>query len=340
VPASPIGGFLLETETLLLWGGFLAGISAFLCLDLFVIHRKDHVVGVREALFWSAFWISLALVFAAGVFFFGGSVKGTEFLTGYVIEKSLSVDNVFIFLVIFQYFAVPPLYQPKVLHWGIIGALVMRLGFIFLGAALLKTFHWTIFVFGGLLIFTALRLASQKEHEVHPERNPIVRLMKRFVPMTDRYDGGKFFVRENAVLMATPLFVVLMVVESTDLVFAVDSIPAIFAVTTDPFIVFTSNAFAILGLRALYFALAGLMGYFLYLRQGLVAILLFVGVKMLISEWYKVPTPLSLAVVAAILGIAVAASLVRGRQEVTDGPGHELAHEPLIANTSTRSADS
>jgi tellurite resistance protein TerC len=320
-------------ESLALWSGFMVAIGVLLAFDLFVVHREAHVIRVREALLWSAFWIGLALAFAAGVFYIGGSAKGTEFLTGYVIEKSLSVDNVFIFLIIFQYFAVPPLYQPKVLHWGIIGALVMRLIFIILGAALLKTFHWMIFVFGALLIVTALRLAFQKEHEVHPERNPLIKLLKRVVPVTNRYDGGRFFVRENAVLMATPLFVVLLMVESTDLIFAIDSIPAIFAVTQDPFIVFTSNAFAILGLRVLYFALAGVMVYFAYLRQGLVAVLMFVGIKMLLTDIYKIPTPVSLAVVAGIIIAAIVASLLFGKRESEEeeGTGHRVAHEPLIS---------
>ncbi len=324
----------LELGTLALWGGFIAGLTVLLCFDLFVVHRKAHVIQVREALFWSAFWIALALVFAGGIFAFGGSGKGTEFLTGYVIEKSLSVDNVFIFLVIFQYFAVPPILQPKVLHWGILGALGMRLVFILVGAALLSAFHWMIFVFGGLLLLTAGRLAFQKEHEVHPERNPLIKLVKRFVPMTNGYGSGEFFAKENGVLMATPLLAVLLMVESTDLVFALDSIPAIFAVTRDPFIVFTSNAFAILGLRALYFALAGVMVYFTYLKQGLVAILAFVGMKMIVAEWYKVPTPAALAVVATILAVAIGLSvLLRGRGAVEDGRGHDVAHEPLMTGS-------
>ena len=322
----------MEYETIALWGGFLVVLAGMILFDLFFVHRKAHVVGVREALLWTGFWIGLALLFAGAVFVLGGSAKGTEFLTGYVIEKSLSVDNVFIFLVIFQYFAVPPLLQPKVLHWGIIGALVMRLVFIVVGAALLSAFHWMIFVFGGLLLLTAGRLAFQKEHEVHPEKNPLIRLLKRFVPMTNRYDDGKFFVRSKGILMATPLFAVLLMVESTDLIFAVDSIPAIFAVTRDPFIVFTSNAFAILGLRALYFALAGIMGYFTYLRQGLVMILAFVGTKMIVSDFYKIPTELSLAVVAAILLSAIGASVLFGRPKpLPDGVGHEAAHEPLLS---------
>jgi len=321
-------------ETLGLWGGFIVGLAALLVFDLFVVHRKAHVVRVREALLWSAFWIGLALLFAGGVFAFGGSSKGSEFLTGYVIEKSLSVDNVFIFLIIFQYFAVPPQLQPKVLQWGIFGALAMRLAFILVGAALLDSFHWMIFVFGGILLLTAGRLAFQKEHEIHPEKNPLIRLLKRFVPMTQNYDDGKFFVRPNGVLMATPLFAVLLMIESTDLIFAIDSIPAIFAVSTDPFIVFTSNAFAILGLRALYFALAGVMVYFTYLRQGLVAILAFVGVKMLISDWYHFPTAASLGVVAAILIVAIGASALfrRSDEEIAaHGAGHDVAHEPLLS---------
>jgi tellurite resistance protein TerC len=303
----------LEPETLALWLGFMGALAVFLALDLFVINRKEHVVGVREALAWSAFWIGLALAFAVGVFAVGGNQKGTEFLTGYVIEKSLAVDNVFIFLVIFQYFAVPPQLQPKVLHWGIIGALTMRLVFILAGAALLAAFHWMIYVFGGILLVTAARLALQKEHEIHPEKNPLIRLMRRLVPVTESYVGGRFFTRTNGVLMATPLLAVLLIVESTDLVFAVDSIPAIFAVTTDPYIVFTSNALAILGLRALYFALAGTISEFVYLRQGLVAVLAFVGMKMIISGMYKVPTVASLAVIATILAMAIGASLLARR---------------------------
>jgi tellurite resistance protein TerC len=313
-----------------LWGGFIAGLAVLLLIDLFVIHRKSHVVGVREALFWTCVWIALALLFGAGVFVVGGADKGTEYLTGYVIEKSLSVDNVFVFLVIFQYFAVPPNLQPKVLHWGIIGALGMRLVFIIIGAALLSAFHWMIYIFGGILLVTAARLAFQKEHEVHPEKNPLIRLLKRFVPMTQDYNDGKFFTRRTGIVMATPLFAVLLMVESTDLIFALDSIPAIFAVTRDPFIVFTSNAFAILGLRALYFALAGVMGAFVYLRQGLVTILAFVGAKMLLSDLYHVPTVASLAVVAGILAVAVLASVVFRRGDVPDGAGHEIAHKPLL----------
>ena len=231
------------------------------------------------------------------------------------------MDNIFVFLVIFQYFAVPSFLQPKVLRWGIIGALVMRLIFILAGAALLNAFHWMIFVFGGILLFTAFRLATQKEHQVHPERNPVIRLFRRFMPVAPDYQGDRFFARVDGRLLATPLFVVLLMIETTDVVFAIDSIPAIFAVTRDPFIVYTSNAFAILGLRALYFALAGIVGYFTYLRQGLVVVLAFVGVKMILSEVYKIPTPVSLAVIAAILAVAIGLSLVVRRREPVTVPG-------------------
>lgn len=321
----------MDIETIGLWGGFFAGLAALLFIDLFVVHRKSHIVGVREALGWTGIWIAIALLFGLGVFIFGGSEKGTEYLTGYVIEKSLSVDNVFIFLIIFQYFAVPPHLQPKVLHWGIFGALGMRLAFILIGAALLEAFHWMIYVFGGLLLITAVRLAFEKEHEVHPDKNPLVRLLKRFVPMTEDYNEGKFFTRRTGILMATPLFAVLLMIESTDLIFAMDSIPAIFAVTRDPFLVFTSNAFAILGLRALYFALAGVMGYFLYLRQGLVAILAFVGAKMVLSDVYHVPTLASLGVIAGVLTIAVLASLTLKRAEAEETLPHPAPRRPALS---------
>lgn len=311
----------MALQPILLWGGFTAIIVVMMVFDLFVLNRKAHVVAVREALLWSAMWIALSLVFGAGVFLFLGEQKGLEYLTGYVIEKSLSVDNIFVFLVIFQYFAVPPFLQPKALRWGIIGALVMRLIFILAGAALLNTFSWMIFVFGGILLFTAFRLATQGEHQVHPERNPVIRLFRRFMPVAPDYQGDRFFTRLDGRLLATPLLVVLLMIETTDVVFAIDSIPAIFAVTRDPFIVYTSNAFAILGLRALYFALAGIVVYFTYLRQGLVAVLAFVGVKMILSEVYKIPTPVSLAVIASILAIAIGLSLVVGRREPVTIPG-------------------
>lgn len=300
-----------------MWGGFTAIIVTMMAFDLFVLNRKAHVVAVKEALLWSALWISVALTFGAGVFLFLGEQKGLEYLTAYTIEKSLSVDNIFVFLVIFQYFAVPPLLQPKALRWGIIGALAMRLIFILAGAALLEAFHWMVFVFGGILLYTAFRLATQKEHQIHPERNPVIRLFRRFMPVAPDFQGDRFFTRLDGRLVATPLFLVVLVIETTDVVFAIDSIPAIFSVTRDPFIVYTSNAFAILGLRALYFALAGIMDYFTYLRQGLVVILAFVGVKMLISEMYKIPTPVSLGVIAGILVVAIVISLIDRKRAAT-----------------------
>jgi tellurite resistance protein TerC len=283
---------------------------------LLLVSRKQEVMSVRSALYWTGLWISVALIFGGGVFAFLGQDKGFEYLTGYVIEKSLGVDNLFVFLVIFGYFAVPREIQPKALTWGIMGALIMRFFFIIAGAALLETFHWIVFIFGGILIVTAIRLARESEAEVHPERNILYRLLRSFTPVSPRFDGTRFFTRIDGRRMATPFLVTLVVLASTDFVFAVDSIPAIFAITTDPFIVYTSNAFAILGMRALFFALVGVMQYFVYLRQGLVAILLFVGTKMLISEWYKVPVPVSLGIILGVLTLAVVASLlVRKRTE-------------------------
>jgi tellurite resistance protein TerC len=276
-------------------------------------------MSVRSALYWSGLWISMALLFGAGVFVFLGQDKGFEYLTGYVIEKSLGVDNLFVFLVIFGYFAVPRDIQPKLLTWGIIGALVMRFFFIIAGAALLEAFHWIVFIFGGILIVTALRLARESEQEVHPERNVLNRMLRAVVPVAPQFDGTRFFTKIDGRRMATPFLVTLLVLASTDFVFAVDSIPAIFAITTDPFIVYTSNAFAILGMRALFFALVGVMQYFVFLRQGLVAILLFVGTKMLISEFYKVPVPISLGVVLGILTIAVLASILVRRRVDEEG---------------------
>ena len=315
-----------------MWVGFNVFVLALLALDLGVFHRKAHAVSVREATIWSVIWISLSMLFNLGIYFFWHVAAPTSpysngdaalaFFTGYLIEKSLSVDNIFVFVLIFSYFSVPAKYQHRVLFWGILGALVMRAALILIGAALIKEFHWVIWIFGAFLIFTGIRMAFHKDEELHPEDNPLVKLLKRFVPMAPDYRGASFFVREAGKLMATPLLLVLLIVESTDLVFAVDSIPAIFAVTTDPFIVYTSNVFAILGLRSLYFLLAGVMHKFHYLKLGLSAVLTFVGVKMLLPDLsemltgvaYKIPTPLSLGMVVAILAIAVAASLLRARR--------------------------
>jgi tellurite resistance protein TerC len=301
----------LFSEQILLWAGFTTLICVLLAIDLLLINgggEKD--VTIRKALLWSAFWIGMAMVFAVVVFVTEGSDHGVEYLTGYVIEKSLSIDNLFVFLVIFQFLAVPTGLRGRALTYGIMGALVLRLGFILVGAALLEAFHWMIFVFGGLLIVTALRLAFQGEHEMDIEKNVAVRLLRRFMPVTPSYMGSRFFVRIDGQTLATPMVIVMLAIASTDIVFAIDSIPAIFAITEDPFIVYTSNAFAILGMRALFFAIAGLLTYFVYLRQGLVVVLFYVGTKMLISDFYKVPTLASLGVVAAILSAAVIASLL------------------------------
>ena len=304
----------METSSIWLWVGFNVFVLGMLALDLGVFHRKAHVVGFKEAGIWSAVWIALALAFNAGVWHFFGPQKGMEFLTGYLIEKSLSVDNIFIFALIFGYFAVPQEYQHRVLFWGILGALVMRAIFIAAGAALISNFHWIIYVFGAFLILTGIKMVFTPDKGLEPEKNPVVKLVRRLMPVTDRYHGQKFFARENGALAATPLFLVLALVETTDLIFAVDSIPAIFAVTTDPFIVYTSNVFAILGLRSLYFLLAGVMNKFEYLKLGLAAILVFVGAKMALVDVYKIPSAVSLGVVATILAVAVVASLLRARR--------------------------
>jgi tellurite resistance protein TerC len=317
--------------TIWLWVGFNLFVLAMLALDLGVFHRESHEVSVKEATIWSVVWISLAMVFNTIIFFFwnqmmpgsdySNSEAGLAFLTGYLIEKSLSVDNIFVFVLIFTYFAVPKQYQHRVLFWGIIGALLMRGIMIGLGAALIKEFHWIIYIFGAFLIFTGIRMAFHKNEELHPEDNPLIKLFRRFMKVTESYQGDKFFVRKAGVLMATPLFLVLLMVETTDLIFAVDSIPAIFAVTQDPFLVYTSNVFAILGLRSLYFVLAGVINKFHYLKLGLAVVLTFVGIKMLLIDTaYKIPTGISLGVVAIILFIAVIASIIRDRQ-IAANPG-------------------
>jgi tellurite resistance protein TerC len=294
-----------------LWLGFNLFVLAMLALDLGVFHRKAHVVSMKEALSWTATWVALALVFNLGIWHYLGQQKALEFFTGYLIEYSLSVDNMFVFALLFSYFAVPPIYQHKVLFWGILGALVMRGIMIFLGAALIAKFSWIIYVFGAFLILTGIKMIFKQEEEIHPERNPLVRWFKKFMPVTNDYRGDRFFVRENGIRMATPLFIVLLLVECSDLIFAVDSVPAIFAVTKDPFIVYTSNCFAILGLRSLYFALAGVMDKFHYLKIGLGAVLTFVGTKMILAHTaWKIDTLVALGVIVLILVSAVVASLV------------------------------
>ena len=300
----------MPETSLWMWAGFNLFVLAMLALDLGVFHRKAHEVSMKEATAWSAVWISLALVFNAGIWHFMGRQAGVEFLTGYLIEKSLSVDNIFVIALLFSYFAVPSLYQHRVLFWGILGALVMRAAFILAGAALLESFHWIIYIFGAFLILTGLKMAFTRETEIHPEHNPLMKLVRRLFPVTPDYRGQKFFVRENGKLWATPLFLVLVMVESTDLVFAVDSIPAIFAVTTDPFLVYTSNVFAILGLRSLYFAVSGVMQLFRYLNIGLAVILCFVGIKMLVSHWVKVEIHISLGIIGTVLAASILASVL------------------------------
>ena len=302
-------------HSILLWSVFNVFIIAMLIVDLVVLHKEDEPVSIKEALYWTGAWIILALIFGIGVYYYMGSQTAFDYYTGYLIEKSLSVDNIFVFLLVFTYFKVPDEFQHKVLFWGIFGALVMRLIFIFTGVALMERFHWIIYVFGGFLVFTGIKLAMEKDKEVHPERNPILKLVRRFFPTTKSYHGSKFFIRKMGRLIATPLFIVLVVIETTDLVFALDSIPAILAITRDEFIIYSSNAFAILGLRALYFAVAGIMRLFHYLHYGLSLILVFVGFKMLLSDFYHIPTPYALAFIGGSLALSIIASVLYPKEE-------------------------
>jgi tellurite resistance protein TerC len=297
------------------WVVFGTIVLVMLALDLGVFHRRAHVVRLREAIVWSAVWIALSLLFNLGVYVYLGPQAGLDFLTAYVIEKSLSIDNIFVFLLIFSYFSVPSQFQHRVLFWGIIAALFMRAFFIAAGLTLIQRFEWIVFVFGAFLIFTGIRMAVRKGGEIHPERNPILKLFRRLFAVSNEYEGARFFVKKDERWIATPLLIVMLVVETSDLVFAVDSIPAVLAITVDPFIIYTSNIFAILGLRALYFALAGIMELFHYLRYGLSAILVFVGVKMLISHIYHVPTVLALGFIAATILISVVASILDPRKK-------------------------
>ncbi|MGH8912878.1 MAG: TerC family protein [Acidimicrobiia bacterium] len=297
------------------WATFLAFVAMLLFADLLIVHRKPHAISLREAGIESAVWISIGLAFTLVMLAWQGGGAAGEYLAGYLIEKSLSVDNVFVWAVILNYFAVPREYQFRVLFWGIFGALVLRAIFIFAGVALIENFDWILYVFGAFLIFTAFRIARHQDVEVHPENNPVLKIIRRVIPSTNDYDGQRLFTRINHRTLATPLFAVLVLIETTDVVFAVDSIPAILAVSREPFIVFSSNAFAILGLRALYFLLAGMAGRFRYLNLGLGVILAFVGVKMVIAEWYHVPIWLSLTVIAVVLAITIIASLRVEKQE-------------------------
>jgi tellurite resistance protein TerC len=291
------------------WILFNTFVVAMLVLDLAVFQRESHAVKFREALFFSAMWVLLAAAFAVFVYFWRGRATSLEFVTGYLVEESLSVDNLFVFLLIFRYFRVPGTYQHKVLFWGILGALVMRGISILAGVSLISRFHWIIYVFGAFLIYTGLKLMRQQETEIHPEQNPVLKLFRRWMPVTPDYVGGNFFVRRTG-LYATPLLMVLIVVETTDVLFAADSIPAVLAITRDPFIVYTSNVFAILGLRSLYFALAGMMEAFHYLHYGLSVILMFIGVKMLLSSHLAIPTHIALGVVAGVLAVSIVLSLL------------------------------
>jgi tellurite resistance protein TerC len=316
----------MTSDSVYSWLIFNIFVLGMLALDLLVFHRKAHAVSLREAFTWSVVWISLALIFNLGIYYLWGSEKAMEFLAGYLIEKSLSVDNIFVFIMIFSYFAVPAMYQHRILFWGILGALIMRAIFIAAGAALLSAFHWIIYIFGGFLIITGIKMFFAGEEKIEPEKNPAVVLLRRWVPITREFHGQRFFIRIDQRLWATPLFVVLLVVETTDVIFAVDSIPAIFAITLDPFIVYTSNIFAILGLRALYFLLAGILEMFRYLKVGLSFVLCFVGVKMMLVDFYKIPIGVSLGVVAGILAISILASLVKPKLAVVrtsePNPGH------------------
>ncbi len=307
----------MTDQNLLLWGGFTLFIAAMLALDLGVFQRKPHVISMREAMSWFGIWTSLALLFNLGIILFHerGGQAGLEFFTGFLVEKSLSIDNIFVFLLIFGYFRVPQLYQHKVLFWGIVGAIVLRVAFIVGGLALMEKFHWMIYVFGTLLLVTGITMMRRKDSQANPENNYVIRLFRRHFPVTDRYDGSRFFTRIDGRLVATPLFVVLIAIESSDIIFAVDSIPAIFAITQEPFLVYTSNVFAMLGLRSLYFAVAGFMRMFHFLHYGFASIILILGVKMLLSDVYKVPVAFSLVLILVILLVCVIVSLLRPRRD-------------------------
>lgn len=301
---------MVETD-ISFWIGFNVVVLILLALDLFVFHRKTHVVKIKEALLWSVFWIALSLAFNVFIYYWKGSGPALEFLTAYLIEKSLSVDNLFVFILIFNFFKVPAAFQHKILFWGVLGALFFRAIFILVGVALLAKFHFIIYILGGFLIFTGIKMAtSSGDDDLDPEANPVIKFVSRYIPVTNRHYGPKFFVRIDKTLFATPLFLVLIMVETTDIVFAADSIPAILAISKDPFIVYTSNVFALLGLRALYFALAGIMQLFHYLHYGLSLILVFIGLKLVLSDVYHLNMVVALGVVAFILATSIILSLV------------------------------
>ncbi|HNQ18704.1 MAG: TerC family protein [Smithellaceae bacterium] len=304
------------------WIAFTILILGLLALDLGFFNRKAHIIRLKEALLWTSFWVSLGLSFGVGIYYFHGHHKALEYFTGYLIEYSLSVDNLFVFLLIFRYFRVPHKLEHKALFWGILLALITRAVFIFTGVALINKFHWIIYIFGAFLIFTAVRMAFGKGREIHPGKNILVRMLRKTMPMTRNYQEGHFFVIKRGVRFATPLLAVILALETTDIIFAVDSIPAVLAITNDPFIIYTSNVFAILGLRSLFFAISGIMRIFHYLQYGLIAILSFVGVKMLISDFYKIPINISLLIIASFLALAIIVSLLwpKPQEEIISPP--------------------
>ena len=305
----------MDSDRLLLWIAFNAFVLGMLAVDLGIFHRKAHSVSIKEATAWSAVWIALAMIFNLGIYYAWGQEKALEFLTGYVIEKSLSVDNLFVFLMIFQYFATPAEYQHRVLFWGILGALLMRGLMIWLGSELISRFNWLLYVMGGFLVFTGIKmLASEDDEKVEPEKNWAIRMARKFFPISPAFQGSHFVIVHESRKMLTPLALVLLMVETTDVIFAVDSIPAIFAITSDPFIVFTSNVFAILGLRSLYFVLAGAIDYFRFLKVGLSLVLVFIGAKMLIHHWVPIRPTVSLIVVTGIIAISILISMIVGKK--------------------------
>jgi len=306
---------------LLAWMGFSAFVLTTLVLDLGIFRRRSREVGPKEALTWSAVWIGLALVFNTGIYYWHGEEKALQFFTGYLVELSLSVDNLFVFLLVFDFFTVPAQYRHKVLFWGIIGALIMRAVFIAAGITLIAKFHWTTYLFGALLIASGIKMTLKRDKEIHPERNPVSKVFRRFMQVTPDYEGDRFFVKRHGRILASPLFPVVLILESTDLVFAVDSVPAVLAITSDPFIVFTSNVFAILGLRSMFFALEGVMKRFRYLHYGLSAALVFVGAKMLLAAFFKIPTWVSLLLIASIVAVSVFDSLLSKQKSVAFNGG-------------------
>ncbi|MEX0647767.1 MAG: TerC family protein [Balneolaceae bacterium] len=303
-------------HSLTLWIIFNLFIIAMLVVDLMVFNRKPHEISIRESLVWTGIWILLSIIFGIGLYFYMSPEASLDYFTGYLIEKSLSVDNIFVFLLIFTYFGVETKYQHKVLFWGIFGALVFRLVFIFVGVALLEQFHWIIYLFGAFLVFTGIKLGLEKDKEFHPEKNPLLMLTRRFIPITKNFYGQQFFIKRGKRLIATPMFIVLVVIETTDIIFALDSIPAIMAITRDTFIIYSANAFAILGLRALYFALSGVMRLFHYLHYGLALILVYIGVKMLIESFVEIPTLITLGVIVFTLTVSVLLSIFFPKEDV------------------------